>query len=546
MDTFVAGVALMYFRSLLRQRQQQGGRPEGERVTVEWTDGEPYEATLYRSGRCDDDDASPPCSEPQVLYHHSDLRQPRYPAYELVTIDDNGVVLDSVGEPLVYVPVGGPTSDNLTDPAIAQLPDWSTADSAMLPAQRLTRAFRQRRFQSAAAQINSKIDSKDSGHLTHFGTKSVTANAEGSGMVCTTIVHTRKCKQHKPWCSLCYAVKTIRFDHTTEPKMSMDTLNAYLRSEDGSLLPKHDPPKVQETWKATSAYVESRVYALLTREFFNAESDDQWLGHIVPAYHFEVDEASWYMRIYTELVPRQSEGTSLYGVLRNANPHDNLAMMFQITFSLAKIQQRYPDFRHNDMHGENVLVSITAEPVTYAYDIAGKTYYLNTRYRILMFDFDFASCPSAGVKNPKAASFLRSYLRKRASDDQAADTGILEHSPSNPPTSTSQMFDWRRICLTFCSPRASCTPSMKEFVLANNPQQPSYNLSNVKGNQPFKSTKGQLANELPFDRETYHGPRAVLHAITTNESGLMEVDGGKLLSEVVDGDTVVVRMGSVE
>ncbi len=83
------------------------------------------------------------------------------------------------------------------------------------------------------------------------------------------------------------------------------------------------------------------------------------------------------------------------------------AIIFQIIFTLRQIQRRWPDFRHNDLHSDNVLITIDRD-FTYndksikylLFERGGKKYYI-PYYGLIpkLIDFGFSEIPSAGIKS---------------------------------------------------------------------------------------------------------------------------------------------------
>ena len=75
---------------------------------------------------------------------------------------------------------------------------------------------------------------------------------------------------------------------------------------------------------------------------------------------------------------------------------------FQIISVLATIQLKYPNFKHNDMKANNVLVHKVSIPTpNIKYTINDKKYYVpNIHYQVKLWDFDFA-CIDKTIKNIK-------------------------------------------------------------------------------------------------------------------------------------------------
>jgi hypothetical protein len=79
-------------------------------------------------------------------------------------------------------------------------------------------------------------------------------------------------------------------------------------------------------------------------------------------------------------------------------------IFFQLISTLAVIQTEYPNFRHNDLKANNILVSkihIPTKKTPKIYTIAGNKYNVtNIGYQIKLWDFDFACIPNV-VDNKK-------------------------------------------------------------------------------------------------------------------------------------------------
>jgi serine/threonine protein kinase len=77
-------------------------------------------------------------------------------------------------------------------------------------------------------------------------------------------------------------------------------------------------------------------------------------------------------------------------------------ILFQIISTIAVIQTKYPNFRHNDLKANNILISKTETyNQKFLYKVNKKEYILPAiGYSIYLWDFDFASIPSI-VDNAK-------------------------------------------------------------------------------------------------------------------------------------------------
>ena len=79
-------------------------------------------------------------------------------------------------------------------------------------------------------------------------------------------------------------------------------------------------------------------------------------------------------------------------------------MIFQVLYTLRRIQQKYPKFRHNDLHTQNVLVNDRAIAKGYIkYTIDGAAYYVkNAGVSASIADFGLSDMP--GIRNPEINS----------------------------------------------------------------------------------------------------------------------------------------------
>jgi serine/threonine protein kinase len=77
---------------------------------------------------------------------------------------------------------------------------------------------------------------------------------------------------------------------------------------------------------------------------------------------------------------------------------------FQLISTLAVIQSKFPDFRHNDLKANNILIhKISRDKPRFTYTILRKKYSIpNIGYSIKLWDFDFANIPGI-VDNAKVS-----------------------------------------------------------------------------------------------------------------------------------------------
>ena len=84
-------------------------------------------------------------------------------------------------------------------------------------------------------------------------------------------------------------------------------------------------------------------------------------------------------------------------------------LFFQIISVLAIIHKKYPEFRHNDMKANNILVDkvpISKKYNRYMYEINGQTYVIpNVGFNIKLWDFDFACIPGIADNSKVSAKW---------------------------------------------------------------------------------------------------------------------------------------------
>jgi serine/threonine protein kinase len=70
-------------------------------------------------------------------------------------------------------------------------------------------------------------------------------------------------------------------------------------------------------------------------------------------------------------------------------------IFFQIIFTLASIQKKYPDFRHNDLKANNIVLQISEKrSVNVSYNYEGQYFLVPDKgISVRLCDFDFATIP---------------------------------------------------------------------------------------------------------------------------------------------------------
>ena len=117
--------------------------------------------------------------------------------------------------------------------------------------------------------------------------------------------------------------------------------------------------------------------------------------------------------IVSVLISEWCNGGDLLDYIRKNYERMNLRMwiiiIFQILYTLAKIHQKYPSFRHNDMKANNILIQMTdigknQPDRRYCYGLDDKKFIIpNINMQIKIWDFDFA-CIDGIIENNKVNS----------------------------------------------------------------------------------------------------------------------------------------------
>jgi len=107
------------------------------------------------------------------------------------------------------------------------------------------------------------------------------------------------------------------------------------------------------------------------------------------------------------LVCEWCNGGDLLDYIRNNYQNMNLrqwkVIFFQILYTLARIHEKYPSFKHNDMKANNVLVNLTnlATDEYFNYNLDNSRFLIpNVNISVKIWDFDFA-CIDGIVNNNK-------------------------------------------------------------------------------------------------------------------------------------------------
>ena len=78
---------------------------------------------------------------------------------------------------------------------------------------------------------------------------------------------------------------------------------------------------------------------------------------------------------------------------RNVNDATVRGAIFGVLYTLAALQSTYPQFRHNDLSTNNVLVKKCKSPTTYNYRAGPMRFSVTTPILVGLSDYDFVHIP---------------------------------------------------------------------------------------------------------------------------------------------------------
>lgn len=68
-------------------------------------------------------------------------------------------------------------------------------------------------------------------------------------------------------------------------------------------------------------------------------------------------------------------------------------VVFQVVYTLAALQKRFPGFRHNDLSTNNVLIKRLRKAPVLSYTFGGQTFYVAVPLLVALSDYDFTHVP---------------------------------------------------------------------------------------------------------------------------------------------------------
>ena len=92
--------------------------------------------------------------------------------------------------------------------------------------------------------------------------------------------------------------------------------------------------------------------------------------------------------------PFSTDLTNWLRKARDVSDSTVCSALFGVLYTLAALQKVYPQFRHNDLSTNNVLVKRLPSPKVYVYKLDGTYYKVTTPIFVALSDYDFVHIPS--------------------------------------------------------------------------------------------------------------------------------------------------------
>lgn len=190
-----------------------------------------------------------------------------------------------------------------------------------------------------------------------------------------------------------------------------------------------------------SLFYEYVMYKLLTEEVINKKMCPNFVPLIAFGCCKEFEETPLSCFLITEKVgngmnfqrPYVYPFQTIGWCYRNMNLREKQEVLFQIVYSLAILELF--QINHNDLHDENVLVTIMDKPVVLKYVCGKQTFTIKTRFIPYLFDWDNSYVDVLGPNpigndtyNPHSDAYtLFCFLDKKIEDESKIVTSYSRH-----------------------------------------------------------------------------------------------------------------------
>ena len=151
--------------------------------------------------------------------------------------------------------------------------------------------------------------------------------------------------------------------------------------------------------KVTAVLLDKKITPHFVRVF--EEQDVKNFAAKIPGLEKRLNNLTTYQRMYNHVAFMDLFDTDLTRLLTHKVLDDNeiKIVIFQILYTIAAAQHTLPNFRHNDLSTNNVLVRNNRKKMTFRYDVDGMVFYTPTKYAVAVTDYDFVHVPSIRILN---------------------------------------------------------------------------------------------------------------------------------------------------
>jgi hypothetical protein len=151
--------------------------------------------------------------------------------------------------------------------------------------------------------------------------------------------------------------------------------------------------------KVTAVLFDKKITPHFVRVF--EEQDVKNFAAKIPGLEKRLNNLTTYQRMYNHVAFMDLFDTDLTRLLTHKVLDDNeiKIVIFQILYTIAAAQHTLPNFRHNDLSTNNVLVRNNRKKMTFRYDVDGMVFYTPTKYAVAVTDYDFVHVPSIKILN---------------------------------------------------------------------------------------------------------------------------------------------------
>lgn len=151
--------------------------------------------------------------------------------------------------------------------------------------------------------------------------------------------------------------------------------------------------------KVTSVLLNKKITPHFVRVF--EEHDVKNFATKIPGLEKRLQNLTTYQRMYNHVAFMDLFDTDLTRLLTHKVLEDNeiKVVIFQILYTIAAAQHSLPNFRHNDLSTNNVLIRNNRNKTITRYDVGDTRFYTSSKYMVAVTDYDFVHVPSIRILN---------------------------------------------------------------------------------------------------------------------------------------------------